>query len=155
MLRPLSRLRALREDRRGAAIIELAIAAPIFATLLVGMVDIGRGYSMKLQLEQAAQSSIEKVMNGQADKNSAAALKTEAAQTAAVPEANVVVDFWVECNNARQGAYDTVCSAGAISRRYLTVQITKTFTPMFATKWLGSNSDGTFTVIGKTGVRTQ
>lgn len=155
MMRPLALFRALRDDHRGAAIIELAIVAPIFATLLVGMVDIGRGYSMKLQLEQAAQSSIEKVMNGQADKNSAAALKTEAATTAAVPEENVVVDFWVECNSARQGTYDTVCSEGAISRRYLTVQISKTFTPMFATRWLGSNSDGTFTVIGKTGVRTQ
>ncbi len=155
MLRLLQPLRGLRHDDRGAAIIELAIVAPIFATLLVGMVDIGRGYSMKLQLEQAAQSSIEKVMNGQADKNSAAALKTEAATTAGVPEANVVVDFWVECNSARQGTYDTVCADGAISRRYLTVQITKTFTPMFATKWLGSNADGTFTVVGKTGVRTQ
>lgn len=155
MLRRLSILRALRADHRGAAVIELAIVAPIFATLLVGMVDIGRGYSMKLRLEQAAQSSIEKVMNGQADKNSAAALKTEAATTAVVPEADVVVDFWLECNSGRQASYDTVCADGTISRRYLTVQITKTFTPMFATRWLGSNSDGTFTVIGKTGVRTQ
>jgi Flp pilus assembly protein TadG len=155
MRRSLSLFRALRRDDRGAAIIELAIVAPIFATLLVGMVDIGRGYSMKLQLEQAAQSSIEKVMNGQADKTSAAALKTEAATTAGVSESAVVVDFWLECNSARQGSYDTVCASGTISRRYLTVQISKTFTPMFATKWLGSNTDGTFTVIGKTGVRTQ
>jgi len=155
MRRGLSILRALRGDQRGAAVIELAIVAPIFATLLVGMVDIGRGYSMKLQLEQTAQSSIEKVMNGQADKNSAAALKTEAATTAGVPEADVIVDYWLECNSARQGSYDSVCADGTISRRYLTVQISKTFTPMFATRWLGSNSDGTFTVIGKTGVRTQ
>ena len=89
--------RALREDRRGAAIMELALVAPIFATMLIGMVDIGRGYSTKLQLEQAAQSAIEKVMNGQADKTSVAALKTEAATTAAVPESDVIVDFWLEC----------------------------------------------------------
>lgn len=151
----LSFYRALREDDRGAAIIELAIVAPIFATMLVGMVDIGRGYSMKLQLEQAAQSAIEKVMNGQADKSSVAALKTEAATTAVVSESAVVVDFWLECNSARQGSYDSVCAAGTISRRYLTVEISKIFTPMFATKWLGANSNGTFTVVGKTGVRTQ
>ena len=148
-------IEALRGEDRGTAVMELALVAPIFATMLIGMVDIGRGYSMKLQLEQAAQSSIEKVMNGQADKNSAAALKTEAATTAGVPEADVIVDFWLECNSARQGSYDTVCADGTVSRRYLTVQITKTFTPMFATRWLGSNSDGTFTVVGKTGVRTQ
>ena len=155
MMRALSFLSALRRDRSGAAVIELALIAPIFATMLVGMVDIGRGYSMKLQLEQAAQASIEKVMNGQADKTSAAALKTEAATMAGVPETNVIVDFWVECNSARQGSYDTVCATNAISRRYLTVQITKTFTPMFAVKWLGSQADGTFRLIGMTGVRTQ
>lgn len=148
-------LGALRRDPRGAAVIELAIVAPVFATMLIGMVDIGRGYSMKLQLEQAAQRAIEKVMNGQADKSTAAALKTEAATTAGVPETDVVVDFWLECDSARQASYDTVCASGTVYRRYLTVQISKTFTPMFATKWLGANSNGSFTVVGKTGVRTQ
>jgi Flp pilus assembly protein TadG len=145
----------LRRDQRGAAVMELAIVAPIFATMLIGMVDIGRGYSMKLQLEQAAQRSIEKVMNGQADKSTAAALKTEAATTAGVPETDVVVDFWLECDSARQTNYDTTCASGAVFRRYLTVQISKTFTPMFSAKWLGANSNGSFTVVGKTGVRTQ
>lgn len=156
MIRELDRrIAALRGDERGAAIMELAIVTPVFAAMLIGMVDIGRGYSMKLQLEQAAQRSIEKVMNGQADKTTAAALKTEAATTAGVPETNVTVDYWLECDNARQADYNTTCSSGAVYRRYLTVQIDKTFTPMFATKWLGSNTDGTFTVTGKTGVRTQ
>ena len=155
MMRARNSFAALRRDHRGTAVMELALVAPIFATMLIGMVDIGRGYSMKLQLEQAAQRSIEKVMNGQADRGSAAALKTEAATVAAVAESAVTVDFWLECDSARQSNYDSTCSTGAVSRRYLTVQITKIFTPMFATKWLGANSDGTFTVIGKTGVRTQ
>ena len=155
MMRARNSFAALRRDHRGTAVMELALVAPIFATMLIGMVDIGRGYSMKLLLEQAAQRSIEKVMNGQADRGSAAALKTEAATVAAVAESAVTVDFWLECDSARQSNYDSTCSTGAVSRRYLTVQITKIFTPMFATKWLGANSDGTFTVIGKTGVRTQ
>ena len=53
-------LSRLRNDKRGAAIIELGLAAPILATMLIGMVDLGRGYSMKLQLEQAAQRAIER-----------------------------------------------------------------------------------------------
>jgi Flp pilus assembly protein TadG len=145
----------LRGDTRAAAVMELALAAPILATLLIGMVDIGRGYSMKLQLEQAAQRAIEKVMNGQADRSSVAALKAEAATTAAVDVSAVTVDFWLECDGTRQASYDSNCSATAISRRYLTVQISKSFSPMFATKWAGANSDGSYTVIGKTGVRTQ
>ena len=148
-------LSRLRQDKRGAAIIELALAAPILTTLMIGMVDIGRGYSMKLQLEQAAQRAIEKVMNGQADRSSAAALKSEAATVAGVSDTAVTVDFWLECNGVKQTNYDSTCSTGQVFRRYLTVQISKTFRPMFATRWLGANSDGTFTVIGKTGVRTQ
>ena len=155
MMRARNWFAALRRDHRGTAVMELALVAPIFATMLIGMVDIGRGYSMKLLLEQSAQRSIEKVMNGQADRSSAAALKSEAATVAAVAETAVTVDFWLECDNARQSSYDSACSVGAVSRRYLTVQITKTFTPMFSAKWLGANADGTFTVIGKTGVRTQ
>ena len=146
---------ALRRDRRGTAVMELALVAPIFATMLIGMVDIGRGYSMKLQLEQAAQRSIEKVMNGQADRSTALALQVEAALVAGVLPTDVVVDFWLECNDTRQASYDTVCPSGQVFRRYLTVQISKTFTPMFSAKWLGANANGTFTVIGKTGVRTQ
>lgn len=155
MMRARNWFAALRRDRRGTAVMELALVAPIFATMLIGMVDIGRGYSMKLQLEQAAQRSIEKVMNGQADRSTALALQIEAALVAGVLPTDVVVDFWLECNDTRQASYDTVCPSGQVFRRYLTVQISKTFTPMFSAKWLGANANGTFTVIGKTGVRTQ
>ena len=155
MMRARNWFAALRRDRRGTAVMELALVAPIFATMLIGMVDIGRGYSMKLQLEQAAQRSIEKVMNGQADRSTALALQVEAALVAGVLPTDVVVDFWLECNDTRQASYDTVCPSGQVFRRYLTVQISKTFTPMFSAKWLGANANGTFTVIGKTGVRTQ
>jgi hypothetical protein len=37
----------------------------------------------------------------------------------------------------------------------MSVSITKAFTPMFATKYAGANSDGTYTLTGATGVRIQ
>jgi hypothetical protein len=94
-------------------------------------------------------------MNGQADRTSIAALKAEAASTAGVSDTAVTVDFWLECNGTKQADYNTTCPDGQVYRRYLTVQISKSFNPMFSMRWLGANSDGTFTVIGKTGVRTQ
>ena len=147
--------RGLSRDKRGAAVIELAIAAPVFAGLLVGMVDLGRAYSTKLQLEQASQRAIEKVMNGQADTTTAVALQTEAATTAGVPLTQVMVDFWLECDGTRAAIYASACNAGQVSRRYMTVSITKSFAPMFSARWAGANADGTFTLVGKTGVRTQ
>lgn len=149
------RLRALWGDRRGAAAIEVAIIAPVLATMVVGVVDLSRGFSMKLELEQAAQRAIEKVMNGQATTTTAAALKTEAATVAQVDESAVAVDFWLECNGVRSADYNTVCTSGQTYARWMSVAITKTFTPMFATKWAGANANGTYTVVGKTGVRIQ
>jgi len=46
--------RRLRSDERGAAVIELALTAPILATLVIGIVDISNAYSRQLSLEQAA-----------------------------------------------------------------------------------------------------
>lgn len=147
--------RALKRDQRGAAIIELAIAAPVLAVFLVGMVDLGRGFASKLDLEQASQRAIEKVMNGQADTTVAAALQTEAATTAGVPVSQVTVDYWLECDGVRQASYTSSCSAGQVYRRYMSVSIWKSFSPMFATQWAGANPDGTYTITGKTGVRIQ
>ena len=145
----------LIRNERGATIIELAIAAPILATFLIGMVDLGRGFSTKLQLEQASQTAIEKVMNGQADTTVAAALKVEASTLAGVPLSQVMVDYWLECDGARQSNWASACSAGQASRRYMTVAISKIFTPMFSTRFAGAAADGTYTVTGKTGVRIQ
>jgi Flp pilus assembly protein TadG len=141
-------LRRLARDARGAVIIELAISAPIMALFLVGMVDLGRGFSTKL----------EKVMNGQAksgDATIATALQVEAANIAVVPTNQVTVDFWLECDGARQSSYTSVCSSTLIARRYMSVSISKVYTPMFAMRFAGASSDGTYTVTGKTSVRTQ
>ena len=45
----------LGRDERGASIIELALTAPFLAAMVIGMVDISRGYHAKLTLEQVAQ----------------------------------------------------------------------------------------------------
>ena len=154
-------LRPLAGDQRGAAVIETAFLAPILAAMVIGMVQLGMGFSTKLQLEQASQRAIEKVMNGHADKTTAAALKTEAATVAGVPEANVTVAYWLECSAdggvtwTKQATYDAVCASGADYRRYLSVAITKSYSPMFANKFTGANADGSYTIKGTTSVRTQ
>ena len=55
------RLLRLRDDQRGASIIELALTAPFLAALVIGITDLARAYSYKLLLEQVAARTIEKV----------------------------------------------------------------------------------------------
>jgi len=126
------------------------------ASLLIGMVDLSRAYSYKLKLEQSAQRAIEKVQQYQTTTSTYGTLQSEAAAAAGVPTSNVTIDYWLECNGARQSNYDTVCSGSQTYARWVTVTVQGTFTPMFRSKYYPrANSDGTFTIQGKTGMRTQ
>jgi Flp pilus assembly protein TadG len=146
----------LAKDDRGASIIELALVAPILASLLIGMVDLSRAYSHKLMLEQAAQRAIEKVQQYQSTTSTYGTLQTEAAAAAGVPASSVTIDFWLECDGTRATNYNSVCANGQTYGRWVTVEITGTFSPMFRSRrWPGANSDGTFTLVGKAGMRTQ
>jgi Flp pilus assembly pilin Flp len=148
-------LRSLIRDNRGAALIELAIIAPVFTAMTLGMVVIGTSYSAKLQLEQAAQRTIEKAQQTQVDDTMIATLQAEGAAAAGVDPAAVTVDYWLECNDVRQDDYDSVCPAGDTFARYLTVDIQKSFTPMFNLHLTGSQPDGSYILHGKAGIRTQ
>ena len=150
------RLPRFVKDDRGAAIMELALVAPIIASLLIGMVDLSRAYSYKLQLEQSAQRAIEKVQQYQTSTSTYGTLQTEAAAAAGVPTSNVTIDYWLECNGTRATTYDSVCADGQTYGRWVTVTVEGTFTPMFRSKYYPrANANGTFTIQGKTGMRTQ
>jgi Flp pilus assembly protein TadG len=57
------RISKLLRNERGAAIIEMALVAPVLALGVIGIVDVSNAYSKKLALEQGAQRAIEKIMN--------------------------------------------------------------------------------------------
>ncbi len=153
MMRP---FRNLAGDERGTSVIELAMVAPVLATFLVGMADISRAYSAKLQLVQAAHRSIEKVQQYRTTTSTFSTLQTEAATAAGVNASDVVVDPWLECNGTRQANYNSVCPPGQNPSRYITVTITKPFMPMFGTRFFpGANQDGSYTLTGEAGLRTQ
>jgi Flp pilus assembly pilin Flp len=159
----MKRLSHLIRDERGTSVIELALLAPILASLVVGMSDLSRAYSAKLQLEQAAQRSIEKAMNGKKETTLYVALEDEAVLAAGVDEADVEVRFWLECDGVSQNTssatmeedYEIVCADGATIARYVNVRIEKAYSPMFDVKWAGSNPDGSFTLVGEAGIRVQ
>ena len=150
------RFARLARDDRGASIVELALVVPIMGSLLIGMVDLSRAYSHKLKLEQAAQRAIEKVQQYQAASSTYGTLQTEAANAANVAASNVTIDFWLECNGTRATDYNSVCTSGQTYARWVTVDVTGTFSPLFRSKhYPGANTDGTFTLHGVAGMRTQ
>ena len=150
------RFARLARDERGASIVELALVVPVMASLLIGMVDLSRAYSYKLKLEQAAQRAIEKIQQYQTTTSTYGTLQTEAAAAAGVPTSNVVIDYWLECDGTRATNYNSSCTTGQTYARWVQVDVTGTFTPLFASKrYPGANANGTFTLHGIAGMRTQ
>lgn len=156
------KLKSIVRDEGGASIIEMGLMLPILASLLIGFVDISRAYSAKLQLEQAAYRAIENVQQYNTTESTYNTLKSEAATAAnssgfsGVTASDVTVDYWLECNGTRAASYDSTCTTGQTYARFITVDVSAKFNPVFASsKWPGSNSDGSYTLHGQAGLRTQ
>jgi Flp pilus assembly protein TadG len=162
MKRLLSQLRA---NERGAAILELALAAPVLAALIVGLTDVSRAYAMKLRLAQAAQRTIERIqVNGKNtnDYTTLSAEGTAAATAAGYSDSTVVVNYKLECNgttktsNTTGAAINVSCDSGQTYARYVTVTISNYYTPVFGTRYFpGANAQGQVAVSGYAGLRVQ
>jgi Flp pilus assembly protein TadG len=53
------RLRVLCQANQGAALVELALVTPILLALVIGAVDLGRAYYVKIEMENAAHAGAE------------------------------------------------------------------------------------------------
>lgn len=148
---------SLSADQRGNALIEMALIAPVLATLLIGTVDISRASSAKLGVEQAAQRTIELVQRSDYRTADNATLEADA-EDAAGTGSNATISAWLECNgDGVHLDYDSgTCGATDTYARYVQITVTQSFTPLFGTRFFaGANTDGTVTVSATAGVRTQ
>jgi len=157
------RLRQLARNRSGTAAIELALCAPILATMVIGVTDISIAYGKKLELEQAAQRAMEKVMQTTGEATPEDTIKIEAVcqyngtdgdgacLPAPITTANVTVTYSLTCDGAATD-YLLDCVAGQAEVRYITTTVSDTHEPMFDLHF-GTGSDGLYQLEGQAGVR--
>ena len=166
-------MRKLFRNERGAAVIELAMVAPVLALMTIGIVDMSNAYSRKLNLEQAAQRAIEKIMQTTQDNTVDDTVKAEAVcqvngtnadgscKTSPITTNNVTVAHRTECVDADgtvhvQADPNTDCLGTQTTRTYVSVTVTDTYTPMFPIHFAAFNSgDGTYHLSATAGMRTQ
>ena len=174
------RLKWLLSDERGAAVIEMAIVAPVLALGVIGVVDISNAYNKKLGLEQGAQRAIEKIMNttetatvedtlveevrcqvnGSTTANGVTTCNTSPTQT-------ITVSWRLDCTDGSgtvttettedSSVYDAwVCGVGTVSQaRYVQVNVTDKYTPMFPVHFAGFTSqDNSYHISATAGTRT-
>jgi Flp pilus assembly protein TadG len=174
----IDKIRLVR-DESGAAVLELALVAPILALMTIGVVDISNAYGRKLALEQGAQRAIEKVMQTTGSTTVETTLKTEAVcqvngmdengtcKTSPITASNVTVTYRQECIDSggtitTQTSNDAttfdafVCGTGTVREaKYLEVAVSDKYTPMFTTHFSGINDDGTYHISATAGMRTK
>jgi Flp pilus assembly protein TadG len=120
----------LIRDGRGTSVLELGLALPIFMVMIISIIDVSRLHSRQIALQQSAARAVERIqVTGR--QGSYAAVRSEAAVAAGVPEENVTIDSWLECGNPPVRSTAAFCSGTTVSSRYLQVVITSSYTPEF------------------------
>jgi len=163
----MNRLLKLWREERGAAIIELAFVAPVIALMTIGVVDLSNGFSAKLRLEQAAQRSIEKVMQTTGVTSVEETISNEAicqvngtnndgsCKTAPITAANVTVTHLLYCGADTTPSPDTDCAEGITESRWIQVNIWDDYEPLFPVHFSGIDSGGKYRIQATAGIRTE
>jgi hypothetical protein len=141
-------------DRKATATVELALIAPIFATLLIGVVDMTMAVNRKIVLEQATQRGIEKIMQTTLNETVDTTIVQEAASAAGVDQSKVTLNYWLKCDGVKKDSYSDDCTSTQIETRYITLAITDEFTPLFPLARLGI-AGSTLTIKAESGIRTR
>jgi len=166
---------ARRND--GTATIELALLAPVLATLVIGVADVSIAVGRRLELEQAAHRAVEKQMQTTGDLTVEDTIKKEAVcqingtlddgtcDAGRISTSNVTVTYKLECTDtggaiaAQESTVSTefeafTCDedAGEIPARYIEVAVTDSYTPLFNLHF-GTGSDGIYQLEAKAGMR--
>ncbi|MBO9576235.1 MAG: pilus assembly protein [Sphingobium sp.] len=175
-LRRLSRLFA---EQRGAAVVELALVAPILGVVTIGIVDMSNAYSRKLALEQGAQRAIEKIAQTTESATVEATLASEAVcqvngvnadgtcKSSPITTSNVTVTWRLECTasngtmtsqaSTSSATYDAfTCPVGTASQaRYVQVAVTDKYRPLFPLHFSSySREDSSYHISATAGART-
>jgi len=157
-------LQSLRRDKSGAVIIEFAFVAPVLALLAIGTVDMSNAFDRKLRLEQAAQRSVEKIMQTTGVLTVEDTIANEAVcqyngtnddgscKTSPITTANVTVAHRLECDGTV--TTDPDCAQGQTESRWIQVTIWDDYQPMFPIHF-GSLENGKYRVQVIAGMRTE
>jgi len=170
----------LLRDARGAAVIEMAMVAPVLALGVIGIVDISNAYSRKLALEQGAQRAVEKIMQTTSYTTVESTLANEAicqvngtttslgvttCNSSPITASDVTVTWRLQCMSSggavtnqtttNSTTFDTyVCPSGTASQaKFVQVALADKYTPMFPIHFMSLNNDGTYHLAAIAGMR--
>lgn len=137
-------LRRLATDRQGNLMIEFALALPILALLLVGLLDLGR---FSLQKSSMLQGAREGAQYGIMASDDSANINTTAKNATGLAGASATNTVFCECSSAAGTAVGcgTTCSSGATLKKYITVTTSGSFSSVLGAATTSFGSFGSWT----------
>jgi Flp pilus assembly protein TadG len=173
-------VKTLRASERGAAVIEMALVAPVLALGVIGIVDVSNAYSRKLALEQGVQRAVEKIMNTTETATVEATLANEvqcqvngSTTSGGVTTCNtsptqaITVRWRLDCTDTggaittqtttSSATYDSYTCANSTdtTARYVQVTVNDKYYPLFPVHFASfTNSDGSYHITATAGTRT-
>lgn len=135
----------------GAALVEMALIAPLMAAVMMGTVDTAQYFASGLNVQQAVNRSLEMSLMG-GPTVAVSDIQAQAADQAGVDVSAVTVTQTLKCSGAVT-AWALTCASGQETARYTQVSVWKTFTPSFVLNSLtqmykSSNGDIPISVTG-------
>lgn len=130
--------RALRSDERGAGLVEMALVAPLLGLFTVGIVDLSQAASQRFAMQQAVDRSLQMLVANPQQGDPAddgidySYVAEEAAAAAGVPEEDVELETWLQCQGdgqVRKLEFDDPdgCEEGEDTARYLSLDMSDAF----------------------------
>lgn len=121
------------KDQRGNIAVEFGLLAPVFALLLVGIVDYGLAAREKALMQSAARAGLQAVLT-----SSSATAAAETAAQAVAPDADIEVETECVCPDGTSVVCTNYCAVGN-RRKMVTVTASTTY-PLVFGHWPGFGS---------------
>ncbi|WP_176596161.1 MULTISPECIES: TadE/TadG family type IV pilus assembly protein [Sphingobium] len=151
-------MKRLLSDRSGNSTVELAIIMPVLVLLICMAGDVAMAFKAKIGLQRAAERAAQLAAAGgysTTSSNNYSNLKADAAAAAGVSTNNVTITPALICDSTAQTTPD-YCTATQQMKRYVAINISGTYTPMFAKLAPSSNwSAQGIALTGSASVRLQ
>jgi Flp pilus assembly protein TadG len=142
LARAKSHLARIAADRGGNVIIEFAVAIPVLTMLLLGLLDLGR---FSLQKSAMLQGAREGAQYGSFNSGDSGGINSTAQNATGLTGVTATSNVFCECTSGVTVSCASTCTGGAVLKKYVTVNTTKTFSSVMSVPTLSFGSFGGWT----------
>lgn len=146
-----ARISRRRNERRGAAMVEFAVVAPLMFLLVLGMLELGRAVMVSNLMINSSREGARKACLTTMTVAEVETWTKQYLEQMGIPSNAVTVT--IQNQNASGGAYTTTTNLSSVSAG-MGVQVTVSV-PFSAVSWLPHNSYVTRTISGSTIMRKE